>query len=148
MGFICYYILRQETHLMARSPADARRLASHVKNNRRTMNNNDVAVGKFQLAMPVILQNRVPIALLHICTCIVTASLMEWNNRLALWNKIVAGQNTFGVFSYFRCLHLCHSHHFLCWMPFLAQSSQFMLAWDRHQTCWLAYPVAWLLCRL
>jgi len=32
---------------------------------------------------------------------------------------------------------------FLHWMPFLAQPSQFILAWDRHQTCWLAYPVAW-----
>jgi len=28
-------------------------------------------------------------------------------------------------------------------MPFLPQPSQFVLAWDRHQTCWLAYPVAW-----
>jgi len=28
-------------------------------------------------------------------------------------------------------------------MPFLPQPSQFILAWDRHQICWLAYPVAW-----
>ena len=28
-------------------------------------------------------------------------------------------------------------------MPFLTQPSQFILAWDRHQICWLAYPVAW-----
>ena len=32
---------------------------------------------------------------------------------------------------------------FLCQMPFLAQPSQFILAWDRHHICWLAYPVAW-----
>ena len=30
---------------------------------------------------------------------------------------------------------------FLHWMPFLAQPSQFILAWDWHQICWLAYPV-------
>ena len=34
---------------------------------------------------------------------------------------------------------------FLRRMPFLPQPSQFILAWDRHQICWLAYPVAWLL---
>jgi len=33
---------------------------------------------------------------------------------------------------------------FLCQMPFLPQPSQFILPWDRHQICWLAYPVAWL----
>jgi len=35
---------------------------------------------------------------------------------------------------------------FLCRMPFLLQPSHFILAWDRHQICWLAYPVArnWL----
>jgi len=33
---------------------------------------------------------------------------------------------------------------FLRHMPFLSQPSQFILAWDRHQKCWLAYPVAWL----
>jgi len=27
-------------------------------------------------------------------------------------------------------------------MPFLAQHSQFILAWDRHQICWLVYPLA------
>ena len=27
-------------------------------------------------------------------------------------------------------------------MPFLSQPSQFILAWDRHQICWLAYPLA------
>jgi len=32
---------------------------------------------------------------------------------------------------------------FLRRMPFLLQPSQFILAWDRHQICWLAYPVAW-----
>jgi len=32
---------------------------------------------------------------------------------------------------------------FLRRMPFLAQPSQFILAWDRHQICWLTYPVAW-----
>jgi len=38
-----------------------------------------------------------------------------------------------------------HLHHppFLRQMPFLPQPSQFILAWDRHQICWLAYPVAW-----
>jgi len=41
------------------------------------------------------------------------------------------------------CPHLCHPHHFLCQMPFLTQPYQFILAWDRHQICWLAYPVAW-----
>ena len=29
-------------------------------------------------------------------------------------------------------------------MPFLLQPSKFILAWDKHQICWLAYPVAWL----
>jgi len=29
-------------------------------------------------------------------------------------------------------------------MHLLAQPSQFILAWDRHQICWLAYLVAWL----
>jgi len=33
---------------------------------------------------------------------------------------------------------------FLCQMPFLAQPSQFILAGDRHEIYWLAYPVAWL----
>jgi len=33
---------------------------------------------------------------------------------------------------------------FLCLMPFLAQPLQFILAWDRHQICWLAYPEAWV----
>jgi len=28
-------------------------------------------------------------------------------------------------------------------MPFLPQPSQFILTWDRHQICWLEYPVAW-----
>ena len=32
---------------------------------------------------------------------------------------------------------------FLCQMPFLPQPSQFILAWNRHQICWLAYPVMW-----
>ena len=32
---------------------------------------------------------------------------------------------------------------FLHWMPFLSQPSQFILASDRHQICWLAYPVVW-----
>jgi len=34
---------------------------------------------------------------------------------------------------------------FLCQMPFLTLPSQFFLAWDRHQICWLAYQVAWFL---
>ena len=29
-------------------------------------------------------------------------------------------------------------------VPFLPQPSQFILAWDRHQICWFAYPVAYL----
>jgi len=33
--------------------------------------------------------------------------------------------------------------HFLRQMPFLLQHCHFILAWDRHQICWLAYPVAW-----
>jgi len=32
---------------------------------------------------------------------------------------------------------------FLGRMPFLLQPCQFMLAWDKRQICWLAYPVAW-----
>ena len=35
-------------------------------------------------------------------------------------------------------------------MPFLLQPSQFILAWDRHQICWLAYRVSglrWRWCR-
>jgi len=35
------------------------------------------------------------------------------------------------------------STSFLCQMPFLAQSSQFMPAQDRYQVCWIAYPVAY-----
>jgi len=35
------------------------------------------------------------------------------------------------------------SFPFLCRMPFLPQPSHFILAWDRQQICWLAYPVAW-----
>jgi len=34
---------------------------------------------------------------------------------------------------------------FLCQMPFVLQPSQFNLVWDRHQICYLAYPVAWLI---
>jgi len=30
-----------------------------------------------------------------------------------------------------------------CQMPFLSQPSLFILAWDRHKICWLAYLVAW-----
>jgi len=30
---------------------------------------------------------------------------------------------------------------FLCRMHFPLQPSHFILAWDRHQICWLAYPV-------
>jgi len=30
----------------------------------------------------------------------------------------------------------------LYWTPFPSQPSQFILAWNRHETCWLAYPVA------
>jgi len=30
---------------------------------------------------------------------------------------------------------------FLCWIPFLPQHSHFIMAWDGHQICWLAYPV-------
>jgi len=37
------------------------------------------------------------------------------------------------------------SIHFVCRMPFLPQPSHFILASDRHQICWLAYPVAWLI---
>jgi len=33
---------------------------------------------------------------------------------------------------------------FLRQMPFLSPPSHFILAWDRHQICWFAYPVAWL----
>jgi len=32
---------------------------------------------------------------------------------------------------------------FVCRIPFLPQPSQIVLACDRHQICWLAYPVAW-----
>jgi len=34
---------------------------------------------------------------------------------------------------------------FLCQTPFLPQPSHFILAWDRYQICWLAYPVAWFI---
>jgi len=27
-------------------------------------------------------------------------------------------------------------------MPFLTQPSLFILAWDRHRICWIAYPAA------
>ena len=30
-------------------------------------------------------------------------------------------------------------------MPFLPQPSQFILAWDRYQTCWIAYLEAWFI---
>jgi len=33
------------------------------------------------------------------------------------------------------------SSPFLHRMPFLLQPSNFILAWDRHQICWLAYSV-------
>jgi len=36
---------------------------------------------------------------------------------------------------------LLPSPPFLHKMPFLTQPSQFILAWDKHQICWLAYPV-------
>ena len=32
---------------------------------------------------------------------------------------------------------------FLRWMPFLPHPSHFILAWDRHQIYWFAYPMAW-----
>jgi len=41
------------------------------------------------------------------------------------------------------CPHLCIPT-ILRRMPFLAQPSQFILVWDRHQICWLAYLVEWL----
>jgi len=34
---------------------------------------------------------------------------------------------------------------FLRRIPFLPQPSHFILTWDRHQICWLAYRVAWFL---
>jgi len=34
---------------------------------------------------------------------------------------------------------------FLCQMPFLLQPSQFILAWDKHQICWLAYSVLYII---
>jgi len=34
---------------------------------------------------------------------------------------------------------------FLRRMSFLPQPSHFILAWNRHRICWLAYPVAWFL---
>ena len=40
------------------------------------------------------------------------------------------------------CSHLRHPHHF---MPD-ALPGQFILAWERHQICRLAYPVAWFYC--
>jgi len=33
---------------------------------------------------------------------------------------------------------------FLCRMSFLQQPSHFILSWDRHQICWLPFPVAWI----
>ena len=36
-----------ETNLVSRCPADSLWLAGHVENNRRTVNNHEVAVGKF-----------------------------------------------------------------------------------------------------
>ena len=42
--------------------------------------------------------------------------------------------------------HLYHPHHFYVGCPswhMVTQPSQFILAWDRHQICWLAYPLAW-----
>jgi len=44
--------------------------------------------------------------------------------------------------SHLVCKH--RNQPFLCRMPFLPQPSHFILACDRHQICWLAYPVAWL----
>ena len=37
---------------------------------------------------------------------------------------------------------------FLCQIPFLLQSSHFILPWDRHQICWLPYPSAWFPSRI
>ena len=38
---------------------------------------------------------------------------------------------------------LLHHPPVLCRMPFLPQPSQFVLVWDRHQICWIAYLEAW-----
>ena len=35
---------------------------------------------------------------------------------------------------------------YLCQMPFLPQPFHFILAWDRHQICWIAYPVKCFTC--
>jgi len=40
---------------------------------------------------------------------------------------------------------LPHHHLSFCQMPFLQQPSQFILAWNRHRICWLAYLMAWFL---
>jgi len=40
-------------------------MANHVKDNSRTVNNHKVAVGKFQLPMPIVVYNRVLVALLR-----------------------------------------------------------------------------------
>jgi len=37
-----------------------------------------------------------------------------------------------------------HIHPILHQMPFLSQPSQFILAKDRHQICWIAYLETWL----
>ena len=70
----CYTTVLRWAHLMSRGPADTRRLNSHMKNNGRTANNHQVTVGKFQLAMPVAVYNRVPIALLY-----------TWQMTYCLW---------------------------------------------------------------
>ena len=42
-------------------------------------------------------------------------------------------------------IYFLPSPPFLCQMPLLAQPSEFIMAWDRHRICWLAYPVAWFI---
>jgi len=46
------------------------------------------------------------------------------------------------------CPYLCYPHHFYAGCPSWHNPpwSQFILAWDRHQICWLAYSVACRYC--
>jgi len=80
-------------------------------------------------------------------------------------SRLMAAGNPTGVFTLangllnqsFYSNHGCHSIRtnqrpiaitpppFLCRMPFLPQPSHFILACDRHQICWLAYPVVWFI---
>jgi len=43
------------------------------------------------------------------------------------------------------CPHLCHPHQFYAGCPSWHNPPNSSWPWDRHQICWLGYPVAYLI---